>query len=144
LFERCNRVNAVQAIQAEYELHRFGRAVVEWLAQYDALLTPTVAEAPLPLGTIDPLDSSDPMRAFRRSLQFMAFTPVFNITGQPAISIPLFSHTDSVPLGVQLVGQPVAEGESLALAAQLERARPWAQRLPDAQTGVVFRSRRAT
>ena len=70
------------------------------------------------------------MATFTRSGLFTPFTPVFNATGQPAISLPLYDGEDGLPLGVQLVGRPAGEGALLALAAQLEAARPWADRRP--------------
>jgi amidase len=130
LYRHCKTLDSVQLIQAEAQLHRIGRALVEWVAQFDAVLMPALAEAPVPLGTIDPFDRRDPMRAFSRSLEFMPFTPLFNISGQPAISLPLFQDDAGLPLAVQLVGQPAGEGALLSLAAQLEAARPWSQRRP--------------
>jgi amidase len=68
------------------------------------------------------------MSTFTRSGLFTPFTPIFNATGQPGISLPLFEGDDGLPLGVQIVGRPVGEASLLALAAQLEAAHPWAQR----------------
>ena len=96
-----------------------------FLAPYDALLTPALAERPLPLGTLDTA-APDPMSTFTRSGLFTPFTPVFNASGQPGISLPLYQGEDGLPLGVQLVGRPAGEGALLALAAQLEAALPWA------------------
>ena len=61
---------------------------------------------------------------------FTPFTPMFNATGQPAVSLPLFAGDDGLPLAVQLVGRPAGEGPLLALAAELEAAQPWAERRP--------------
>ncbi|MDX6725558.1 MAG: amidase [Baekduia sp.] len=130
LFELCRSINSVDALLAEFQLHGVGRALIQWVAQYDALLTPTLAEAPLPLGTLNPLDADDPMGAFTRSASFTPFTPPCNISGQPAISVPLYERADGLPLAVQLIGQPAQEGALLALAAQLEDAHPWAERRP--------------
>jgi amidase len=130
LFELCQSINSVDALLAEFQLHGFGRGLIQWVAQYDALLTPALAEAPLPLGTLNPLDADDPMGAFTRSGAFTPFTPPCNISGQPAISVPLFEREDGLPLAVQLIGQPAQEGALLALAAQLEEAHPWAERRP--------------
>lgn len=65
-----------------------------------------------------------------KSAEFTPYTAAFNVTGQPAISVPLFHGEDGLPLAVQLVGAPAGEGPLLALAGQLERARPWADRAP--------------
>ena len=109
--------------------HGIARRVVTWLGGFDALLTPALAEAPVTLGTIDPC-GEDPWSAFRRSGRFTPFTALFNITGSPAITLPLYQRGDGLPLAVQLVGQPAQEGRLLALAAQLEQAQPWAERRP--------------
>jgi amidase len=77
------------------------------------------------------------MATFTRSGLFTPFTPVFNATGQPGISVPLFEGEDGLPLGVQLVGRPAGEGPLLALAAQLEAARPWAERRPTVAQAVA-------
>ncbi len=102
---------------------------MSFLAPYDALLTPALAERPLPLGTLD-TDAPDPMSTFTRSGLFTPFTPVFNATGQPGISLPLFGGEDGLPLGVQLVGRPAGEAALLGLASQLEEAQPWTHRRP--------------
>jgi amidase len=130
LFELCQSINSIDALMAEFQLHAVGRELVTWVAQYDALLTPTLAEAPLKLGTLDPLDTEYPLGAFTRSGKFTPFTPPCNISGQPAISVPLYQREDGLPLAVQLIGQPAEEGALLALAAQLEEAHPWADRRP--------------
>jgi amidase len=131
LYELCQSIGAVDALLAEFQLHGLGRELITWVDQYDALLTPSLAEAPLPLGTLNPLDEDDPMGAYTRSESFTPFTPPCNISGQPAISLPLFEREDGLPLGVQLIGQPAGEGALLALAAQLEEAQSWAGRRPD-------------
>jgi len=86
-----------------------------------------------------PLDTSapEPMSTFTRSGLFTPFTPVVNATGQPGISVPLFEGEDGLPLGVQLIGRPAGEGQLLALAAQLEAARPWAERRPTVAQAVA-------
>jgi amidase len=134
IWQLCGGITSTQSHAAEFQLQGFGRALVTWTARYDALLTPALAEAPVTLGTIDPM-SEHPMRAFKRSGHFTPFTAMSNISGSPAISLPLFQRGDDdpapgLPLGVQLVGQPAGEGALLALAAQVEEARPWADRHP--------------
>ena len=61
---------------------------------------------------------------------FTPFTPVFNATGQPGIAVPLFEGEDGLPLGVQLVGRPLAEDKLLQVALQIQTARPWAKHVP--------------
>ncbi len=131
IYSMVQKMNAVQGLAATAQLQAFTRQLVSFLEPYDALLTPALAERPLPLGTLDTA-APDPMATFTRSGLFTPFTPVFNASGQPAISLPLFQGEDGLPLAVQLVGRPAGEGTLLALAAQLEAARPWAERRPDA------------
>jgi amidase len=124
------RINSVQGLGLEIQLQALTRQLVAFLAPYDALLTPALAERPLPIGTLDTA-APDPMETFARSGLFTPFTPVFNASGQPGISLPLFHGEDGLPLAVQLVGRPAQEGVLLALAAQLEAAQPWAERRPE-------------
>jgi amidase len=130
LYRLCRDTDSVTALLAEFQLHAVGRALVQWTSQFDAVLTPALAEAPVPLGTIDPLDEANPFGAYERASRFTPFTPALNISGQPAISLPLYQRDDGLPLAVQLIGQPAGEGDLLALAAQVEAAHPWAERRP--------------
>jgi amidase len=130
IYSMVQKMNAVQGLAATVRLQGFTRQLVEFLAPYDALLTPALAERPLPLGTLDPA-APNPMATFTRSGLFTPFTPVFNASGQPGISLPLFHGEDGLPLAVQLVSRPAQEGTLLALAAQLEAARPWVERHPE-------------
>ena len=128
LWEQVRSMSALDATVASAQLQLFSRALVGWMAQYDALLTPSLAEPPLLLDTVG-WQTDDPMGLFARSAAFTPFTAVANITGQPAITVPL-AERDGLPVGVQLFGRPAAEGALLALAAQVEEARPWADRRP--------------
>jgi amidase len=110
-------------------LQAFARRIVAFCLDYDAVLTPALAKPPLPIGWI--FEPDDPWEQFRRGGEFTPFTPVLNVTGQPAVSVPAGFTGDGLPLGVQLVGRPADEATLLRLAAQLERARPWADRRPD-------------
>jgi amidase len=112
-------------------LHQLvSRAIGGWLdAEFDLLLTPAVGEPPPRLGSYD--DSGpDPMAAIRRAWPTAAFSGIFNATGQPAISLPLYWTDDGLPVGVQLVAALGREDLLIRVAAQLERARPWADRVP--------------
>jgi amidase len=129
IFQMSQSINAVQGAGLEIQLQALTRQLVAFLEQYDVLLTPALAERPLPLGTLNTA-APDPMSTFTRSGLFTPFTPIFNASGQPAISVPLYEGQDGLPLGVQLVGRPAAEATLLALATQLEAASPWAQRRP--------------
>jgi amidase len=136
IYSMIEKLNAVQGMGAAVQLQAFARRLITFLAPYDALLTPALAERPLPLGTLD-TSAPEPMSTFTRSGLFTPFTPVVNATGQPGISVPLFEGEDGLPLGVQLIGRPAGEGQLLALAAQLEAARPWAERRPTVAQAVA-------
>jgi amidase len=136
IYSMVQQMDAIEGMGAAVRLQGFARALVAFLAPYDALLTPALAERPLPLGTLDAA-APRPMETFTRSGLFTPFTPVFNASGQPGISLPLFEGEDGLPLGVQLVGRPAAEGALLALSSQLEAARPWAHRRPAMATALA-------
>ena len=112
-----------------------GRAIAAWHESgFDLLLTPTMSEPPVPLGSYD--DSGpDPMAAFRRAVPAGAFTAIFNATGQPAASLPLHWTEAGLPVGVQLSAPLGREDLLIRVAAQLERARPWAERRPPVFAG---------
>ncbi len=126
LWQLCQRIDSVQAALAGYRLQAFARSITRWAAPYDALLTPALAQPPLPIGELDPC-GPDPLQTFERSGHFTPYTAIANVTGSPAISLPLYAH-DGLPLAVQLIGRPAQEGALLALAAQLEAALPWTGR----------------
>ncbi|MDP9830336.1 amidase [Kineosporia succinea] len=107
----------------------FIRSVLTWWDHYDLLLTPTTAEPSLPVGALGP-EPANPLAGLERAQAFAPFTPFVNMTGQPAISLPLASDEQGRPTGVQLVGRPGAERVLLAVAAQLEVAAPWKDRRP--------------
>jgi amidase len=129
IFSMVQQLNAAQGVGVAVRLQAFTRRLVSFLEPYDALLTPALAERPLALGTLDTA-APDPMSTFSRSALFTPFTALLNASGQPGISLPLFQGEDGLPLGVQIVGRPAGEGALLALATQLERAHPWADRRP--------------
>jgi amidase len=116
------------------------RLVAEWWQPpggnrgFDLLLTPTLAEPPVLLGTFDsPPDN--PLAGFLRAAAFTPFTPPFNVTGQPAISLPLGWTADGLPVGVQLVAAYGREDVLLRVAAELEQEDPWASRRPPISVG---------
>lgn len=127
IFSRVGELGAVEGLAITTQLQAFARGLISFLAPYDALLTPALAERPLPLGTLDSA-ADHPMEAFTRSGLFTPFTPVFNATGQPGISLPLFQGEDGLPLAIQIVGRPAEEARLLALSAQIEQAHPWHER----------------
>jgi amidase len=112
------------------QLQRLTRNVVAFWDDVDLLLTPTLALPPVPIGWTFDETGGDPQLAFDRQSFFTPFTAVFNVTGQPAMSVPLHWSGDGLPIGVQLVGKPFGEAMLFRLAAQLEQARPWLDRRP--------------
>jgi len=128
LWELTSSMSALDNAMASAQLQIFARGLLTWMAPYDVIVTPALSEAPVLLDSVD-WRTDDPMGLFRRSGQFTPFTALANVTGQPAVSLPLYEH-DGLPLGVQLLGRPGREGALLALAAQLEAAQPWAARRP--------------
>jgi amidase len=90
-------------------------------------LTPTLAQPPLVLGSFD-APPEEAMRAMAVAGAFAPFTAIANMTGQPAMSVPLFWNSEGLPIGVHFVGRFGDEGGLFRLAAQLEEARPWAKR----------------
>jgi amidase len=131
VWEKSTQIDAVQAEIARRTLQSYARSVTRWAAPYDALLTPALAQPPLPIGTLE-ADGPDPAATFERSGHFTPYTAISNVTGSPAISLPLYSGPQGLPLAVQLIGRPAQEGALLALAAQIEAAAPWAHRRPAA------------
>lgn len=113
------------------EIQRFSRKIARWFHQgeYDLLLSPTLSIPPVKLGSFDP-KPDDPMFGFKTTSSFVAFTYIQNITGQPAMSVPLYWNEDNVPIGVQFAGRFGDEATLFRLAAQLEKARPWADKRP--------------
>ncbi|MGH3341342.1 MAG: amidase [Carbonactinosporaceae bacterium] len=128
LRERGREVSGVGFAQA---LQTMALASREWLrasGRFDAVLTPTLAQPPPRVGGIR--DDGDPARDFESQKRFTPFTAAYNVTGQPAVSVPLHWNGEGLPVGVMLAGRPAAEATLIALAAQLEAARPWAHRRP--------------
>jgi amidase len=122
-------ITGAQYIGALEGLQEYARGVAQWWADgNDVLVTPQVADATPHLGELGP--TADSGVALGKVINLTAFTMPFNVTGQPAISLPLHWGADGMPLGVQLVGAYGREDVILRLAAQLEAARPWADRRP--------------
>ncbi|MEI5675906.1 MULTISPECIES: amidase [unclassified Nocardioides] len=109
-------------------MRRFAAGALTALAPYDAVLTPTVATPPLPVGAIR--DDADPAADFEAQKRFTPYTSAWNVTGMPAVSLPLHQTPDGLPVGVMLAARPAEDPLLLALAAQVESAAPWADRRP--------------
>jgi amidase len=134
LWQRTRSQDTIAYVTAQTRLESAARSIVTFLAPYDAVVTPALGGRPVPIGEIDGL-GADPMVKYRRSATFTPFTAIVNITGQPAIALPLYHGDDGLPTAVQLIGRPAREEVLLALANQLEHAMPWAERVPALATG---------
>jgi len=130
LYEQGRSLSAIDFALAVGELQGWARSIISTLwAAHDVLLLPALARRPLRIGELD-TESDDPAAAFRLSGEFTPHTALFNISGQPAVSLPLFHGEDGLPTAVQLAGPPAGEAVLLSLSSQLEAARPWADRRP--------------
>ena len=143
-------ISAADFVAAQHALHAAARRVAPFFQQHDVLLTPTLARPPVTHRSLQPkgaeasvMKALGQLRAGRtmnlllsltpsvdRVYEFIPYTPVFNITGQPAMSVPLHWSPEGLPIGVQFVGRYADEATLLRLAGQLERARPWHDRVP--------------
>jgi amidase len=123
--------SAVDYLRSLEYLQRLARQVVAFWDDFDVLVTPTLAQPPLPIGALRPKEGEPAMKMLENAAGFVPLTPVWNVTGQPAISLPLSTSPDGLPIGVQLVGPPAGEELLLSLSAQLEEAQPWADRRPE-------------
>jgi amidase len=122
-------IPADRYLKAVQELQKASRELAGFFEDIDLLLTPTLGEPPLPLGTLDsPPDN--PLHGLFRAAQYVPFTPVFNVTGQPAASVPLHVNDAGLPIGVQLAAKFGDEASIIRLSSQLESAAPWADRRP--------------
>jgi amidase len=130
LVERGNAVSAPDFGRALGAMRRFAAGALEALAPYDAVLTPTLASPPLPVGAIR--DDADPARDFENQKAFTPWTSAWNVTGMPAVSLPLHRTPDGLPVGVMLAARPAEEELLLSVAAQVETAVPWHTRRPPA------------
>jgi amidase len=115
-------------------LEAVARTLVAFFAGFDAVLTPSLAQRPVLIGEIHGR-GPDPWDHYNRSARFTPYTAIVNVTGQPAISLPLYHGGDGLPIGVQLIGPPAREEVLLQLGTQLEQAVPWAGRVPALAAG---------
>jgi len=131
LREGAATLDAGGYVRSLANLHRWARRVISWWLDdgFDLLVTPTCAEPPPLIGDIGNQDDGG-IRASARSVPFAIYTVPFNATGQPAMSVPLARAVSGLPIGVQFVAAPNREDVLFRVAAQLEDARPWANRHP--------------
>ncbi len=135
MVEYGRQVSALQLLNAIDVETSLTYLMTEFFSRYDVLLTPTLGAVLPPVGHYDPQAWIEPRDTFATWSRWESFLPVFNTTGQPAISLPLHQSPEGLPIGMQLVAGPGEEALLLSLAAQLEEALPWADRLPPTYVG---------
>jgi amidase len=121
------KVTAGELIFAQAYLQGVMRPAMALLNSYDAFLSPTLASPPVPVGYFDEVD---PAENFERQKRFTPYTALYNISGQPAVNLPLYWNSGGLPIGVMLAGRLGDEATLIALSAQVEAARPWRDRHP--------------
>jgi amidase len=126
--ERALATSSADYLRAYSAVQKFGRRVAAFCAGYDFVLTPTLAMPPVTVGWVREPD--DPWEQYERAIEFTPFTAPANVAGLPAVSVPFTWTKDGLPVGVQLVASAVQEALLLRLSAQIEEARPWADRRP--------------
>jgi amidase len=126
LAEAAHETSSVVFARAVAALELAARRIVSFWDDVDIVLTPGLGKLPVPIGWV--FEPDDPWEQFRRGGEFTPFTPIVNVTGQPAAMVP-FDVVEGLPVGVQLIGPPDGEAMLFRLAAQLEEAHPWALRL---------------
>jgi amidase len=124
---RGKEVRAPELMFAQGYLQAVTRTALETLNGYDAVLSPTLARPPVPVGYFDEVE---PAENFERQKRFTPYTALYNVSGQPAVSLPLHWTADGLPIGIMLAGRMGEEGTLISLSAQLEAARPWKDRHP--------------
>jgi len=143
-------ITAGEFVESEHFLRRAARQIGQYFESVDVLLTPTIAKPPVRTGELQPpagdkrtlallgrLGAGRTLRklgalekAAEKIFDFIPYTPMFNVTGQPAMSVPLYWNSENLPVGIQIVGRYADEATLFNLAGQLEEARPWKDRRP--------------
>jgi len=129
LYQFGKTVTAAQYQLSWVTLQTVARQVARWQQRYDAWITPVLGRPPVRIGEIN-LEETDMMKGFAPVIDYCPFTALQNITGQPAINLPLAWSKSGLPIGVQFVGRFGEEHVLLSLAAQIEKAQPWSTRRP--------------
>jgi len=126
--ERAREVDSSAYAKAMVVVHAVGRQMAEFMTKYDVFLQPTVSQPPLKLGVVN-LDREDIDGLFRDLLGFVPFTGLYNISGQPSMNVPLSWNGEGLPIGTMFTGRFGDEPTLFRLAAQLEQAKPWFDKL---------------
>jgi amidase len=127
MWERTRAQDTLTYLSALGRLEAVARSIVAYLAVYDIVVTPALGQRPVRIGEIHGL-GPDPWTHYARSGGFTPYTAIVNVTGLPAIALPLYHGDDGLPTSVQLIGRPAREDVLLQVASELERALPWSGR----------------
>jgi Asp-tRNA(Asn)/Glu-tRNA(Gln) amidotransferase A subunit family amidase len=127
-YQRGLKVSGIEYIEAIAATHAAGRKMARFLRSYDVILSTTLAGPPPKLGYFD--QNGDAQTFTERVAEYLSVTPLHNATGTPAMSVPLHWTADGLPVGVHFAGRYGEEATLLALAAELEAAQPWFDRVP--------------
>lgn len=127
LRERGRAVTATEVLRAHASMQAVLRKAFPAMNGFDAILHPTLAQPPAPVGYFH---DQEPIENFERQTRFTPFCAAYNVSGQPAVNVPLHWTADGLPIGVMLAGRLGGEGTLISLSAQLEEARPWIDRKP--------------
>ena len=131
LREQASQMDSLAYVRGLMHLQVLSRALVAaWGRDFDMLLTPTIATEPPRIGELFEDSAADPTMPMMKAGAMCPFTPLFNVSGQPAISLPMHWSQSGLPIGVQLVGKPWGEAELIRVSSQLEQAAPWITRRP--------------
>lgn len=128
LVESTRASSAVDYVRAVAKLQMISRRTVAFWEEIDVVLTPTLAMSPVPIGWQESVEGA--IEQLLRNTEFTPFTAIANLTGLPAMSLPLHWSDDGLPIGVQAIGPPAGDALLLSLAAQIEAAHPWAHQRP--------------
>lgn len=126
IYRRGKETTAPEYVRAVQAVHAYGRAAAALFEQYDVLLLATLGRPAIPVGWL----LENPRETVERLFSYMPNTQAFNNSGQPAMSVPLAWSSDGLPIGLQFVARTGDEAVLFRLAGQLERARPWFDRVP--------------
>jgi amidase len=129
--EISKSMSATDYLTALDYLRRASRELARFWDDRDILITPTVTSPAIEIGSLEPDEGAEPVTMLMNSASWVPFTPVWNVTGQPAMSLPLAQSSGGLPIGVQFVASLGAEDLLISLGAQLERERPWSDRRPE-------------
>ena len=142
ILDEAKKLSALDLVAVFDAQNRVTRSVGAFLGDYDLLVTPTLGQLPAPHGTLQQDDPDHTTRSWLQSLfDYGPFTMLFNISGQPAISLPLVESQSGLPIGVQLAAPYGREDLLLQIAGQLEQAMPWKHRTPQSHIGQALPDR---